>query len=147
MFNSYIYLDYEDSKGKYCLSTFSAEKMFADPFQFLQDSNPNSTNLTLHNTVENDVTAKQLFTFIDGQIISVFTGEPISVTNSPTDQLKKWKLMPDGQIRTLDNYCISVVQKVKSNIKYVTLLKPITNTKNMKEKVFQKWRIVTKFTK
>ena len=145
MFNAYIVLDDGNKTAQFCLSTFSAEGSSSDPYRIQQESNANSPHLTLHDLKDKEVTAKQLFTFIDGQIISLFTREPISVANSPTDQLKKWKLMPDGQIRTLDNYCISVVQKEKSNVKYIALLKPVTTTKKSKEKVYQKWRIVTRF--
>ena len=147
MFNAYIVLDEEESNEKkryYCLSTFSAEGQKNDSTAVgMEAKDPTSPNLTLHLVKDGNVTAKQLFSFVDGQIISMFTGFPISVNNSPTDQTKKWKLMADGQIRTMDNYCITVIQK--GQFREVTLQKYYSKSNETNEKIFQKWKIVTKF--
>ena len=147
MFNAYIFLDADGLKNKYCLSTFSAEGQKSDSIEFGRDPRDmNSPALTLHNASELPLTGKQLFTFHDGQIISMFTGFPISVLHSPTDHTKKWKLMPDGQIRTSDNFCLTVM-KDKTNRFDVTLQKPISKISSSSGQTWQNWRIVTKWEK
>ena len=135
MFNSYIFLDYKNQR--YCLSTLAGEGDKKDP---------NSPDLSIHD-VRTGLSGKQYFTFIDGQIINIYTGLPISIRDSPTDQTKTWRLTQDGQIRTRDNYCISALFKENTTLlPEIILAKPQLNGKdpNQKNTLFQKWKIVTR---
>ena len=142
MFHAYIVLDNEPkSDNFYCLAPANA---------VTGDAKSEITVLTQCQRKATDpedkplVTGKHLYTFIDDKIFSMYTGEEMKFDSPETEEVSKWKLMPNGQIRTMSNYCITATKQGDKFQSEITLEKQVNENDKKNLEKLQKWRIVTK---
>ena len=142
MFNAYIVLDSNPkSNDFYCLAPANA---------VTGDALSEITVLTRCQRKATDpidkplVSGKHMYTFIDNKIFSMYTGDEMKFDSPETDEVSKWKLMPNGQIRTMSNYCITATRQGDKFQSEITLEKQINENDKKSNEKLQKWVIVTK---